>query len=289
MSNNNLGFGYYRMGSDQKSLEEFSKGYLNTNIVTFAPYSFEKALGTIRELKKLGFSVWLGIAQTVFLFSRPVTLIDNWETILRDMMNELEKEDLMDTVVGFYFDEPMLCGIKKDVFRDVTKQLRKDYPTLRVFTIFATNAIDPTVWSNGNDQVLDPDTTQYLTDAGYDMYWDVRDIDVRENKEEGGIEPYQKLNASLKARLGRDDVKIWYVPCIMNYRSQGDEGYVLAHLNAMYDFLKEEKNPGGLMCYAYDIHDHDGELGNIGFSEMRDQWKALEARLIEISNELLGK
>ena len=130
---------------------------------------------------------------------------------------------------------------------------------------------------------FDPETLAYTTDAGYDMYWDVRG---------DGILHFEKVAASLKTRFGRDDFKVWYVPCIMNYWGNKDEAYALAHTEAMYDFLKKEKHPGGLLCYAYDILDHDGEIGNIGFHEMRDAaenpWHKLETRLIEIGMEMIG-
>ena len=295
MGDDQLYFGYFRLGDDQKSRienikTEFAKGHLNTTVIDLKTDCLSDALESLRLLKEFGCTAWLSIASNVFRFSKfPIVLIDQWENTLKGLMGEIEKANLMDAVLGFFFDEPMLHSIKKDLFRDVTKYLRETYPSLRVYACFATNAIEPTVWSNnGNDQVLDPDTTQYLTDAGYDMYWDVRDIDVRENKEEGGIEPYQKVNASLKARLGRDDVKIWYVPCIMSYFGKGDEEYALAHLHAMYDFLKGEKNPGGLICYTYDSFNNDG-IGNIGYREKQAQWTTLESELVRIGKEIRAK
>ena len=48
-----------------------------------------------------------------------------------------------------------------------------------------------------------------------------------------------------------------------------------------------------MLCYAYDIPNHDGDIGNIGFHEMRDNaeksWKNLEHRLIGIGKEIIGK
>jgi hypothetical protein len=173
--------------------------------------------------------------------------------------------------------------MKKEDYRALTGFLRENWQSKRVFTIFATNAIAPDVWSSGNDNVIDPETVEFVTDAGYDMYWDVRG---------DGIIPFEKVNASLKERFGRDDVNIWYVPCIMNYRGNKDEAYAIAHTNAMYEFLKQEKNPGGLLCYAYAIEDHDGEVCNIGFCEMRERseapWTALENRLLKIGKEIVG-
>lgn len=288
MVNGTIGFGYYRMGSVEtgvlNTLEaEFAKGHLNTYITGLAPYLLADTQKVLRKLKELGGRAWLGIAETAFIFSRPVRMSDGWEDSLNTMIGLLEREGLMETVEGFYFDEPLLCGVTKEDFREVIRYLRETWPQLRVLTIFATNAISPQVWSSGDDHPLDPETAQYLTDVGYDMYWDVRD---------GGLEPYERVNADLKRRLGRDDVRIWYVPCIMSHHGTSDEPYALAHLEAMYHFLQEEKNPGGLMCYAYDIADRDGDVQNIGYREMRDRkdnpWRMLEERLIQIGRAVIG-
>ena len=285
---NGAGFGYYRMGSVETGLlealdEEFSKGHINTYITGMAPGYFQDTVAVLQKIRKRGGRVWVGIAETVFVFTRPVQIVEGWKDHLKTMMDTLASEGLLDTMLGFYFDEPMLCGIRKEDFRDVTRHLRETWPGLRVFAIFATTAISPDVWSSGDDHPLDPETTRYLTDAGYDMYWDVRD---------GGIEPYKKVNADLKKRLGREDVHIWYVPCIMSYHGASDEAYALAHLEAMYQFLREESHPGGLMCYAYDIADHDGEVENIGYRELRDRkedaWTTLEERLLQIGREIVN-
>lgn len=256
---------------------------MNVYITGMTSYGMQDTLQVLRKIQALGGKAWVGIAETVFIFTRPVQVKADWKDTLQGMMHTLENEGLMDVVLGFYFDEPLLCGVTKEDYRDVTRYLRETWPALRMLTIFATNAISPDVWSSGDDHPLDPDTTQYITDAGYDMYWDVRG---------DGIEPFKKVNADLKLRLGRDAVRIWYVPCIMSYHGTSDEAYALAHLEAMYDFLKEEKNPGGLMCYAYDIADHDGEVENTGYWELRDReedpWKALETRLVEIGKEIVS-
>ena len=281
-----IGFGFYRMGSLADGLleaieEEAAKGHINTYLTGMAPYNFNDALIMLHKVKDIGGMTWLGIAETAFLFAQPVKLIDNWKQDLQTMMDTIEEEGLMDSVLGFYFDEPMLCGIKKAEFRDVTGYLRENWPELRVMTVFAVNAISPDVWSTGNDQLLDYDTTQYLTDAGYDMYGTVAG---------DAINTYRKVNADLKTRLGRDDVRIWYVPCIMSYHGTTDQRYAIEHLKAMYEFLKEEKNPGGLLCYAYDISNRDG-IGNIGFRELREQeknpWTTLENWLLYVGGEIM--
>lgn len=281
-----VGFGFYRMGSIEDGLleaieEEAAKGHINTYMTGMAPYNFNNALIMLHKVKEVGGMTWLGIAETAFLFTQPAQLIENWKQNLQTMMDTIEQEGLMDSVLGFYFDEPMLCGIKKPEFRDVTRYLRERWPELRVMTVFAVNAISPDVWSSGNDQLLDHDTTQYLTDAGYDMYGSVAG---------DAINTYRKVNADLKTRLGRDDVRIWYVPCIMSYHGSTDQKYAIDHLEAMFSFLREEKNPGGLMCYAYDISNRDG-IGNIGFRELREReknpWTTLEDWLLYVGSETI--
>ena len=58
----------------------------------------------------------------------------------------------------------------------------------------------------------------------------------------------------------------------------------------MFSFLREEKNPGGLMCYAYDISNRDG-IGNIGFRELREReknpWTTLEDWLLYVGSETI--
>lgn len=290
-----VGFGYYRMGDllncnvAERIEKEFARGYLNTYIVELAEYCVDKTIEVVKALKKFGAYAWLYIPHVPFTFGETVTLNPNWEQKLEVLVDRLKEEGLYDSLAGFYFDEPLLCGATKEMVKEVTRKLREGWPDMRVMIIFATNAIAPEVWSNnGKDQVLDPDCTQYITDAGYDMYWDVRETGV-----EKGIDKFETVNRRLKERLGRDDVKIWYVPCVMSYHSTSDEEYAIAHTEAMYDFLKNEKNQGGLMCYAYDIHDRDGEINNIGFDILRTKadspWVSLEKRLIEIGKEIINK
>ena len=289
-----VGFGYYRMG-DPKSgaLEEMekeaAKGHINTYQLSMAPYNFQDTLTQLEKVKELNGMAWLGIAETIFIFAQSddprygykVSQIAGWQDSLADMMDEIRSRDLMDSVLGFYFDEPLLCGVRRNDFRDVTGALRQTYPALRVMAVFAVSAITPEIWTTGHEP-LDPDTARYLTDAGYDMYGAIN---------EGSRATYLRVNADLKKRLGREDVRIWYVPAIMNYLGDKDQKYAIDHLCAMLEFLEGEKNPGGLLCYAYDISNHDG-IGNIGYKEMRDReknpWSTLEEWVIYTGKKVLA-
>ena len=280
---NNVYFGYYRMSKDEFEIEH-EKGYLNVFIDSMNPSDPEQTASLLEMAYKRGCKVWLGVFQTVVAGYAPIRFFDDWKERLYKMMSYLDEKVGLSSLLGFYLDEPFLCGFSKENYISLTRYLRETWPQHRMLVVFAVNAVEPEVWSNGNDCVLDPETVAYTTDAGFDMYWDVRN---------GGIENYEKIAASLKNRFGRDDFKVWYVPCVMNYCGNKDEAYALAHTEAMYDFLKREKNPGGMLCYAYDIPNHDGDIGNIGFHEMRDHsekpWKKLEKRLIEIGLEIIGE
>jgi hypothetical protein len=101
----------------------------------------------------------------------------------------------------------------------------------------------------------------------------------------------------MKRRLGnRKDLKIWQVPCIMNYRGDKKEEHAVKHLNGLYELLKQEDNPGGLMCYTYYVHPGETEsVGNIGLSDMRGlkdgdvNWNTLWSEIVRIGREVYNK
>lgn len=206
---NQVGFEFYRMGSTLDDVlenmeNEAAYDYINTWITPMAPYNFNDALAVLRKAKEFDSNqmTWLNIGETVFLYqSSGAQFNSEWQSSLASIMDTIRQEGLMDNVLGFYFDEPMLCGIKKSDFRDATKHLRETYPELRVMAVFAVNTIDLNIWGNdGNDQVLDANTTQYLTDAGYNLYSDVRGS--------SNLNIYRSLNETLKQQLGREDIRI---------------------------------------------------------------------------------
>ena len=274
-------FGLYRMAADDIE-KEFPKGYLNVYIAGMSPNDTGAAAGALNTVRRYGGKVWLSPGG-VFAYGSPTVLADNWRANLSGMIDTLTRDAGLEDVLGFYFDEPLLNGVSKADYRTLTRFLRETWPEMRVMSIFAVNAIDPSVWTTGHDQVLDPETLRYTTDAGYDMYHDLRG---------GGICPYRKLNAALKERFGREDFRVWHVPCVMNYFGKQEEACARAHTEAMYGFLKEEKNPGGLMCYAYSIPNRDGDLGNVGLDEMGARpgapWSSLYERVQEIGKEILA-
>lgn len=268
-----VGFGYYGISLDTIETES-KKQYINTQLIHVNPYQFPSAvenaiLPYLRKVKELGGDqmVWLNITDLIFSISSSVAVVNSgWQSRLDSMMQTIEQEGLLDYVWGFYYEEPFYLNIKKNDLRDSSKYLRETYPDLRVFAIFAVSAIDPKVHDNGSDQILDPDSAQYLTDVGYDMYRDMS----------SNYSTYKSLNETLKQRLGRDDVRIWYVPGL-NLQGTVTQKQAIAHLNGLFRFLKEEKNPGGLFCYSY------GD-----YVKVQAEWLDVEERLIEVGQEIIA-
>ncbi len=273
-------FGLYRIGKDALQ-QELPKGYLNTVIVDAKPSRIAETADVVRLMKEYGGKAWAGVWDTVVSYASPDFLQENWRENLAAAVGALEEQNVLDGLLGFYFDEPLLNGMPKETYRTLTQYMRETWPSLRVLTVFAVNAIAPDVWSAGNDQVLDPETLAYTTDAGFDMYWEV---------DKNGLSSYQKVIDALKGRFGRDDYRVWFVPCIMNYGGKSEGVFPLEHTEAMLKFLRNTENPGGLLCYAWNISNRDGDLGNIGLDEMlaREEkpWTTLYDRLVEIGRML---
>ncbi len=208
-------------------------------------------------------------------------LYPNWKEIIDKKISFYKSLNIDDTIEGFYIDEPLLNGITLDDFEMVTKYLSEAWPEKRIFCCFSIAGVAPDVWTTGNVEPITPKAGQYLTDVAFDMY---HKFD----------EKYEYISKEMKRRLGnRKDIRIWYVPCVMNYRGDKDEQHCLDHLNGLYDLFKKEDNPGGLICYTYYTFPQEVEgLGNIGLDHLRGQskgdknWTRLYNRIIEIGQEI---
>lgn len=266
-----VGFGYYIMQENDLA-KEAKKGHINMHIADFSQDQINNPNGIpyLQAIAKLGKN------QMVWLLLQRAVAQDSWKQNIDTIMQAIEDAGLMDHIMGFYFDEPLLWGISRERLIESTKYMREKYPDLRVFSVFAVNAIEPQIWSNGNDQVLDPETLKYHTDVGYDMYWDAKTHRAK----------YNVLNAKLKEQLGDNNARIWWVPCIANMGNATQEQFVLDHLEMCFDFIMDEENPGGLMCFAYDL----SALTSVGtgFNGMQSQWTKTEKKLVNIGKELLS-
>lgn len=213
--------------------------------------------------------------------SGPKTVLkENWKQILLDLKDYLEQQPFYDAIDGFYIDEPFLCGVSPDDFETVTGFLAEKFGK-RIFCCFSVAGVAPDVWTAAGVPAITPKAGRYITDAGFDMY-------------HAFDEKYAYITEQMKNRLGnRDDVRIWQIPCIMNYRGDKDEDHAVKHIDGLYELLKKEKNPGGLMCYAYYVAPSETEqIGNIGFEHLRGRfkgdahWKKLEDEIERIGKEI---
>ena len=140
--------------------------------------------------------------------------------------------------------------------------------------------VAPEYWTINNVQPITPDCAEYLTDVAFDMYHKWND-------------DYSAILRLMKERTGnRKDLKIWMIPCTMNYRGDKTEEHCIEHLEKCYEVLKNEENPGGLMCFTYyTFKTEEEDLGNIGLDKLGDPmynkyWKGLVERVRTIGKEI---
>ena len=268
--------------------------YLNVFIVE-SDYKSEQFAVTMNELKKhkdkcafvavsgLGFSVRnntsvadTGEEQSAF---RPeATFLSDYRARADEMIAYLKDHGWYESVVGFYMDEPLLWNIKREWLKEFTKYFRtKAAPEKRFFVCFSVAGVAPEYWTINNVQPITPDCAEYLTDVAFDMYHKWND-------------DYSAILRLMKERTGnRKDLKIWMIPCTMNYRGDKTEEHCIEHLEKCYEVLKNEENPGGLMCFTFKTEEED--LGNIGLDKLGDPmynqyWKGLVERVRTIGKEI---
>jgi len=210
-----------------------------------------------------------------------MVLKEGWRERLENLYGWLSKQDYYNAVEGFYIDEPFLCGIRGTDFEEVTGAIRKIFTDKRIFCCFSIAGVAPDIWTLDGIEQVNEKTGQYLTDVGFDMY---HPFD----------EKYSYITKEMKRRLGnREDLRIWHIPCVMNYRGDKKEQHAVDHLNGLYRLLKEENNPGGLMCYTYFASVGETEaIGNIPLERLRgkrkgdENWKVLWNNIVSIGKEL---
>lgn len=213
-----------------------------------------------------------------------VRLRRDWQENLIAMRDYLQDKDYYSNILGLYIDEPLLGGISLDDFEKATGFIRHIFPGKRMFCCFSVAGVAPDIWTTGNVQPITPKAGKYLTDVAFDMY---HKFD----------EKYAYITAQMKERLGnREDVRIWQIPCTMNYRGDKDEKHCIDHLNGCYELLKKENNPGGLMCFTYYTFPSEIEdLGNIGLDHLRGMhegdanWSHLFAEIMRIGKECISQ
>lgn len=269
-------FGIYHVDPLMNNAEfqkELNEPYINCFFLSRGYDSRQQIADGARAAQAHGKKVWLSIGEAIFnYYSDRTELNESWKQRVDDIMTLIRKENGSDSVLGFYFDEPDIWRISSECLHDVSMYLRTQYPGKRVFVCFSIGCITPDIWTDTSriKEQLNPYEGQYLTDVAFDYY-------APYNHSQ-----YRYIADTMEQKLGnRPDLKIWYIPATMNYLGNKTESYTLLHLQGMEDLLKEEKNPGGLMCYTYHTFPADQEaLGNIGLDNLlnpsyKDYWPEL--------------
>lgn len=284
-----VGFAFYGLdiSVNEAPFREIVKSdYCNTFFVVGSHHTMDVILAGLREIDKNKKTAWLNVAGSFYTFYGTHTVLNpDWKKNISTIMDKIEEEGLMGSVRGIYFDEPFLWKIDKESFMMVTKYFRETYTGKGIFVCFSVAEISPQLWKPEWPVVeLDQEIGKYLTDVAYDYY-----ADAQTEKQ-----AFNTLTADMKRRMGRDDFKIWFVPCTMSYLGKTDEAYSIEHVNSLYRRLKIEKNPGGLACYTYYTIPKEIEpLGNIGLDQLLapdnvNRWNNLDRLLQAVGKEIMA-
>lgn len=216
-------------------------------------------------------------------FKPYTTLKPDWKQNINKLIQDLKDWDCWDCFDGMYLDEPLLWNVTLDQIKETTKYFRTVCPDKGVFICFSIAGVAPDVWTINDIKPIDADAGQYITDVAFDMY---HKFD----------EKYAYITEQMKSRMGnRDDLRIWFIPCTMDYRGDKDEQHCLDHLHGCYDLLMKEKNPGGLFCFTYYTFPKELEnLGNVGLEDLTNPaypkyWKTLQEEIERIGREFCNK
>ncbi len=271
--------------------------YVNTLIVEGDYKSEDFAINMNEVAKYPDKKVWVGVTRLGFIIKSSDTVADTGESEsafhpvakflpdYRENVDEfiatLKRNGWYGSVAGFYMDEPLLWNITNDDLEEFTGYFRKTAaPDKRFFICFSLAGVAPEFWTINDVKPITPKSSQYLTDIAFDMYhqWS---------------KDYEKILELMLKRAGnRKDLKVWMIPCTMNYRGNKTEDYCLEHLEGCYELLKKMPNKGGLMCFTYYTFRQDEEdLGNVGLDnlsrkEYKDYWPRLIERIKEIGREI---
>ena len=196
----------------------------------------------------------------------------------------LKERGYYEQVIGFYMDEPMLWGVTNEQLELFTGYFRTQAaPDKRFFICFSLAGVAPEYWTIKGAQSITPESSRHLTDIAFELYhpWSG---------------DYEKIYQKMMERTGnRTDIRVWFIPCTMDYRGDKREEHCLEHLENCYRLLRRAPRAGGLMCYTYHTFpSHEEDLGNIGLDKLTDPsypkyWKKLYARIREIGREILSE
>ena len=271
---NNASLMFYHLDPRWCSHTDFDymieQGYVNALRLTMDGYG--TTLYGCKKAAENGMPVW--IVPPIFL--PKLQTIDEYMKGIKDFTDKLEAEGVLDAVIGFQWDEPLLKkGHTNEALLEMTRAYADTYGK-RLFTNFSLYEIAGKRGNDGDPDfqwLLQKDCSKYLTDVGFDLYgWDLRPESQEKLTEaltargklhrhepfKSGEDYYQYLtDLTLSLVEDPDKVKFWYYPCAYNCRPAGgiplDEGYCAGHLEGFKNLLLKQKNPGGLCVYTYKL------------------------------------
>lgn len=281
-----IGFGMYGVSPDggwTTSFDDFVQSdWCNTFFVGLN--YFEEAL---QKAKEHNSQIFLSVGGSIWgHYGGTAKLIDRWQEELDSYIQIAKDSGAYEAFAGFYMDEPLLAGVTHEDLLKATKYMREatDFEK-RVFICFSIAGVAPEQWTTDSaSPPITPETGKYITDTAFDIYGSWSDA-TKKN--------FQELTDKMLTRLGnRDDVRVWYIPPVMNYGGRMTEQNSIDFLNGVLELLKEQKNPGGIMGYSYAVGlSETDSIGNIGLEDMlrsdrTDRWTKLFERIQEVGRDI---
>jgi uncharacterized protein YjdB len=271
------GFGFYHLWpSSTGYTEAITSNYLNTIVIggNESAQTIQNALVTAKANNAQVFvsphNLW-----------DPNGLLSNWQTIFNQINQTCIDSGAYDALAGWYIDEPFGGVITNQAYIDVTKYNHDNFGK-RFFSVFHVSEFDKDTYDDGtNRQEITEANSMYLTDAGYDYYSDFYNDKTL----------YEHLNADLKTHFGANlgNIKIWYVPCTHIYSGDWTEAKSIENLRGMYEFLKQEVNPGGIMNYTWGVAgDSVVGYGTLQNSSNNPYWSTLKSEVQSMGRRIIG-
>lgn len=280
-----IGFGMYGVAPDggwTTTFDDFvTSDWCNTFFV-----GESELTEALEKAKEHNSQIFVSVGGTLWRhFGGTAKLIDRWQEELDQIIRKAKDSGAYDAFAGFYMDEPLLGGVTHEDLLKATKYMREASGDKRVFICFALSGIAPEEWTTDTaSPPITPETGRYITDAAFDVYgsW-------TEETEKS----FRSRTEKMLTRLGnRDDVRVWYIPPVMNYGGRMTEENSIEFLNGVLKLLKEQKNPGGIMGYSYAVALSETDtLGNIGLGDlikpgMDNGWFKLYDRIQEVGRDI---
>lgn len=294
-----LGFGFYGLAPSGNMMEDFNSSIKSDVINTYIINSYveEEYVTALQQANGVGAQVFIAIQGSLLTLNPNYVensieekktkwiLAADWQKRFDKIVDICKKSGAYNALAGWYIDEPFCFKTGKTASgyeipngsitpRDFITISKYNHDKIgkRFFAIMGgvtyclvnRSGLSPGDFATRNRWIdpfyldtpqITPEMTKYVTDTGINNYDD-----------EGFYDSYYN---DLKIAMGSswDRAKIWHVPGTMKFRASPKENRVI-HLNKLYDMLKREKNPGGLLGYywsmGYAPTDNDISNGDVG-------------------------